>query len=59
MTRTAAVEVSVHVAATPENVFPYFTDPDRYVQWMGSEAKLEPDAAGRLRRRGTRQSSSH
>jgi uncharacterized protein YndB with AHSA1/START domain len=34
MSAAGAVEVSVHVAATPENVFPYFTDPARYVQWM-------------------------
>jgi uncharacterized protein YndB with AHSA1/START domain len=39
----------VHVAATPENVFPYFTDPARYVQWMGSEAQLEPVPGGTYR----------
>jgi uncharacterized protein YndB with AHSA1/START domain len=49
MPGTAAVEVSVHIAATPENVFPYFTDPARYVQWMGSEATLEPVPGGRYR----------
>ncbi len=49
MTETAAVEMSVHIAATPENVFPYFTDPARYVQWMGSEAKLEPVPGGTYR----------
>jgi uncharacterized protein YndB with AHSA1/START domain len=42
MTEAGAVEVSLHIAATPENVFPYFTDPVRYVQWMGSDAELEP-----------------
>jgi uncharacterized protein YndB with AHSA1/START domain len=46
MTGTHAVEVSVHVAATPEDVFPYFTDPARYVQWMGIEAKLDPVPGG-------------
>ncbi len=32
----------MHVPGTPDDVFGYFTDPARYVQWMGSEADLEP-----------------
>jgi uncharacterized protein YndB with AHSA1/START domain len=32
MNADRAVEVSVHIAAEPETVFPYFTDPVRYVQ---------------------------
>jgi uncharacterized protein YndB with AHSA1/START domain len=40
------LEVSVHIAATPETVFPYFTDPDRYVLWMGTRAELEPRPGG-------------
>ena len=43
------VEVSVHIAAMPETVFPYFTDPVRYVQWMGREATLAPTAGGTFR----------
>lgn len=46
MTDDDAVEVSVHIAASPETVFPYFTDPGRYVQWMGSDAMLEPVPGG-------------
>ena len=42
----ALVEVSMHVPAAPGDVFPYFTDPARYVQWMGSGAKLEPAPGG-------------
>jgi uncharacterized protein YndB with AHSA1/START domain len=41
MNADRAVEVSVHIAAEPETVFPYFTDPVRYVQWMGAGAVLE------------------
>jgi uncharacterized protein YndB with AHSA1/START domain len=46
---TTAVEVSVLLAAPPDAVFPYFTDPARYVQWMGSEAALDPVPGGTFR----------
>ena len=49
MTGEGAVEVSVHIAALPETVFPYFTDPGRYVQWMGNDATLEPVPGGSYR----------
>jgi hypothetical protein len=32
MTDDGVVVVSVHVAAQPETMFPFFTDPARYVQ---------------------------
>jgi len=43
------LEVSVHVAAPPETVFPYFTDPGRYAQWMGRDADLHPVPGGTYR----------
>jgi uncharacterized protein YndB with AHSA1/START domain len=43
---TDVVEVSVHIKARPETVFPFFTDPSRYVEWMGSLATLEPVPGG-------------
>jgi uncharacterized protein YndB with AHSA1/START domain len=46
VTSDDVVEVSVFIAAEPETVFPYFTDPSRYVQWMGQEAVLEPVPGG-------------
>jgi uncharacterized protein YndB with AHSA1/START domain len=46
MTEIAPVEVTMHIAAVPEDVFPYFTDPARYAQWMGTEAMLEPEPGG-------------
>lgn len=49
MTDPGVVQVSVYIAATPETVFPYFTDPTRYVQWMGSLALLDPVPGGRYR----------
>jgi len=46
MTEILPVEVTVLVPAGPSDVFGYFTDPARYVQWMGSEAELEPVPGG-------------
>jgi uncharacterized protein YndB with AHSA1/START domain len=47
MTEISPVEVRLHVTAVPPSVvFGFFTDPDRYVQWMGSEASLEPVPGG-------------
>jgi uncharacterized protein YndB with AHSA1/START domain len=46
MSDEGVVEVSVHIAAPPETVFGYFTDPSRYVQWMGTDAKLDPVPGG-------------
>jgi uncharacterized protein YndB with AHSA1/START domain len=49
VTEIAPVEVSMHVAARPGDVFSYFTDPARHVRWMGSEAVLEPVPGGEYR----------
>jgi uncharacterized protein YndB with AHSA1/START domain len=46
MTEIAPVEVRVLVPAVPSEVFGFFTDPARYVRWMGSEADLEPVPGG-------------
>lgn len=46
MTGKYSVEVSVQVPAAPAEVFGYFTDPVRYVSWMGAEASLEPVPGG-------------
>ena len=46
MTEIAPVEVTVLVPAVPSEVFGFFTDPARYVQWMGSEAELDPVPGG-------------
>ena len=49
MTEARAVEVTVYIAAEPATVFPYFTDPARYVQWMGCTATLHPVPGGTYR----------
>jgi uncharacterized protein YndB with AHSA1/START domain len=43
---TSVVEYEVRVAASPETVFPYFTDPEKMVRWMGVEATLDPRPGG-------------
>jgi len=45
-TETGEVEVSVRVPARPEEVFPYFTEPDKYTRWKGLEAELDPRPGG-------------
>jgi len=39
----------VRIAAPPEVVFPYFTDPARMVGWMGVAALLDPRPGGTFR----------
>jgi uncharacterized protein YndB with AHSA1/START domain len=44
-----AAEVEIRIAASPETVFDFFTDPDKMIQWMGRSAELDPQAGGTLR----------
>jgi uncharacterized protein YndB with AHSA1/START domain len=37
---------SIEVAAPPHKVFPYFTDPEAIVRWMGDHAVLDPVPGG-------------
>jgi uncharacterized protein YndB with AHSA1/START domain len=39
---------SVWIDATPEQVFPFFTDPTRLTQWLGHAAELDPVVGGRF-----------
>ncbi len=41
--------MEVRIAASPETVFDFFTDPDKMIQWMGRSAELEPRPGGTLR----------
>ena len=43
------VEHEVRVSAGPDTVFDYFTDPAKMVQWMGTEATLDPRPGGACR----------
>ena len=43
------IEVQRRIAARPETVFAYFTDPDRFVMWQGADAELDPRPGGLFR----------
>jgi uncharacterized protein YndB with AHSA1/START domain len=40
------ISTSVRIAATPEVVFPYFTDPQLMVTWIGERVDLDPRPGG-------------
>lgn len=44
--RDDAVVREVRIAARPDIVFAYFTDPDRLVRWQGVSANLDPKPGG-------------
>ena len=43
---TSVLEHELRIAASPETVFGFFTDPSKMVQWMGVEATLDPRPGG-------------
>jgi uncharacterized protein YndB with AHSA1/START domain len=43
------VEREIRIAASPETIFPFFTDPARIVQWQGRLASLDPRPGGAYR----------
>jgi uncharacterized protein YndB with AHSA1/START domain len=42
----ATIVATEHIEATPEVVFPYFTDPALIVTWIGERARLDPRPGG-------------
>jgi uncharacterized protein YndB with AHSA1/START domain len=56
-----AVACEIRIAARPETVFAFFTDPEKMMRWKGVEAELDPrpggvyavNVNGRDRARGT------
>jgi uncharacterized protein YndB with AHSA1/START domain len=48
-TVTNEVEIRLRIAAPPESVYPYLTEPDRYVRWQGVKAELDPRPGGTFR----------
>ena len=43
------IEVERRIAAAPETVFAYFTDPERFCMWQGVDAELDPRPGGLFR----------
>jgi uncharacterized protein YndB with AHSA1/START domain len=43
------IELERRIAARPETVFSYFTDPERYRRWQGVDAELDPRPGGLFR----------
>jgi uncharacterized protein YndB with AHSA1/START domain len=46
---TTVIELEVRLDGSPAEVFPYFTDPERYVRWQGVRAELDPHPGGVFR----------
>lgn len=44
--QSLVVEREVHIEASPETVFEFFTDPVKAVRWMGIAATLDPRPGG-------------
>lgn len=40
------VEREVRIAARPETIFPFFTDPEKMIRWQCSEATVDPRPGG-------------
>jgi len=43
------VDVERHIDATPDEVFTYLTDPEKYTLWKGQQAELDPRPGGLYR----------
>ena len=43
------IEFERHIAAPPDIVYGYFTDPERYTRWMGVDASIDPRPGGEYR----------
>jgi uncharacterized protein YndB with AHSA1/START domain len=49
LTDTGSVEQTMRIAARPETVWRYWTDPDRMNEWWGTSALLDPRPGGACR----------
>ena len=46
---TVTIEQSVRIAASPETVWSFWTDPQLLTQWWGTSAEVEPEPGGLYR----------
>lgn len=47
MTTEAVKELTIR--ATPATIFEYLVDPEKFVEWMGTEVSLDPQPGGEFR----------
>ena len=40
------LEKEVRIAARPETIFPFFTDPEKMMRWLGVSVTLDPRPGG-------------
>jgi uncharacterized protein YndB with AHSA1/START domain len=45
----AVIEREIRIAARPETVFAFWTDPAKMARWMGRDVRLDPRRGGELR----------
>ena len=48
-TQLETIEQTVHIEASPETVWTFWTEPARICEWMGIEAELVPETGGLFR----------
>jgi uncharacterized protein YndB with AHSA1/START domain len=46
MSHPNVVTVRMDLASPPADVYPYWTDPERYTRWMGHAVRLNPEPGG-------------
>src|SRR5947208_13770582 len=46
---SGVIELRRRIAASPETVFSFFVDPERYRMWQGVDAELDPRPGGLVR----------
>ncbi len=42
-------EKELTIKASPTTIFPYLVDPEKFVQWMGTEVSIDPRPGGEFR----------
>lgn len=48
-TETTAVEREIRIRARPDTIFPFFTEPELMIRWMGTSADVDPKPGGLYR----------
>ncbi len=49
MVADGVIERELRIAATPETVFAFWTEPDKMAKWMGRNVQLDPTPGGEYR----------